>query len=187
MINEDCFSKFPELATERLLLRAFTTNDAKDIQFIRNNDTVMQYMDSPRHTTVQDAVLFITANLDAYAKGNGLFWVITDRTTGAFMGDFSFWRIDRKNSRAEIGYTLKPEYWGKGYMKETMTALLHFGFNHMNLHSFEANVNPNNEASKALLKRMGFRQEAYFRENYFFNGAFLDSEIYCLLQADLLT
>jgi len=31
---------------------------------------------------------------------------------------------------------------------------------------------------------MGFQKEAYFRENYFYNGEYLDSEIYTLLKSD---
>ena len=52
------------------------------------------------------------------------------------------------------------------------------------LHSIEANVNPENIASKTLLEHHGFIQEAYFRENYFYNGQFLDSLIFCLLKED---
>jgi ribosomal-protein-alanine N-acetyltransferase len=51
----------------------------------------------------------------------------------------------------------------------------------MKLHSVEANVNPGNIASASLLKKHGFVKEAYFKENYFFNGNFHDSEIYSLL------
>jgi ribosomal-protein-alanine N-acetyltransferase len=51
----------------------------------------------------------------------------------------------------------------------------------MNLHSIEANINPENIASRKLLEKTGFVREAYFKENYFFNGKFIDSEIYSLL------
>jgi len=57
----------------------------------------------------------------------------------------------------------------------------------MKLHSIEANVNPLNEKSKKVLERVGFKKEAYFRENYLFDGKFLDSVIYSLLEKDLQT
>ena len=90
-----------------------------------------------------------------------------------------------QHCRGEIGYALKPEYWGKGFMTEALKTIIDFGFHKMNLHSIEANVNPKNQKSKKLLKRLGFRKEAYFRENYLFEGKFLDSEIYSLLKKDL--
>ena len=48
-------------------------------------------------------------------------------------------------------------------------------------------ANKLNELSKNVLKKMGFQKEAYFRENYYYDGQFLDSEIYCLLKSDLLS
>jgi ribosomal-protein-alanine N-acetyltransferase len=63
--------------------------------------------------------------------------------------------------------------------------MVRFGFKEMNLHSIEANVNPLNERSQKVLERVGFKREAYFRENYLFDGKFLDSVIFSLLEKDL--
>jgi ribosomal-protein-alanine N-acetyltransferase len=51
----------------------------------------------------------------------------------------------------------------------------------MKLHSVEADVNPANQPSIKLLERNNFVREAYFKENYFYDGKFLDSAIYTLL------
>ena len=71
-------------------------------------------------------------------------------------------------------------------MTEGINAILDYGFSKMNMHSVEANINPGNQASKAILEKMNFKKEAYFRENYYFNGQFLDSEIFSLIQSDYL-
>jgi len=184
MINDSFFSMYPKLESDRLILRALTLTDAKDIYDIRTNDEVMTYMDSARHESILDSEKFIQHGLDTYAKQQGFFWAILDKSTNQVIGDFSFWRIDHKNHRAEIGYTLKPKYWGQGVMSETMKMLLDFGFNQLNLHSFEANINPQNNGSRQLLLKAGFVKEAYFRENYYFNGEYLDSEIYSLIKSD---
>ncbi|MGB7786483.1 MAG: GNAT family N-acetyltransferase, partial [Salinimicrobium sp.] len=181
MIEEKYFKEFPRLETERLLLRQISLKDAPDIQDIRSNEQVMSFMDSHRHTSVEDAENFIEEGLRIYEAKNGLFWGLEEKATGEFIGDLSFWKIDKKNCRAEIGYTLKPEFWGSGYMKEAMLRIFDFGFNDLKLHSLEANINPKNENSRGILLRLGFKKEAYFRENFFFNGEFLDSEIYSLL------
>ena len=70
-------------------------------------------------------------------------------------------------------------------MSETMSTIVEFGFNELNLHSIEANINPSNNPSRKLLLNSGFKKEAYFRENYFHDGKYLDSEIYSLLAKDL--
>ena len=62
-----------------------------------------------------------------------------------------------------------------------MKVVLDYGFNTLKIHSLEANVNPGNAASIKLLERNGFVREAYYRENYYYNGHFLDSAIYSLI------
>ena len=184
LIDDSCFDIFPELESERLIFRAFDISDAPDIYMIRSNAEVMEYMDSDWHNSPTDSENFISENIESYKNKEKLFWAIIEKSSNQFIGDFSYWRINRKDSRAEIGYTLKPEFWGKAYMKEAMRELITYGFKKLKLHSIEANVNPKNENSKKVLKYLGFKKEAYFRENYFYNGVFLDSEIYCLLESD---
>ena len=113
--------------------------------------------------------------------------MLEEKSSGKTIGDFSFWKIDLKHHRAEIGYTLDPNFWGKGYMKEAMIRLFSFGFKDFKLHSFEANINPKNDKSKGILLKLGFQKEAYFKENFFYNGEYLDSEIYCLLEKNFIT
>ena len=174
-----------KLASNRLEFRPIELADAPDILEIRSNKDVMKFMDSEHHISLSDSEKFVQTNIQTQSEQNGFFWAIIDRDSQKMIGDFSFWQIDHKNKRAQIGYTLKPNYWGKAIMCETMSTLLNFGFNELQLHSFEANINPLNEASKKCLVKKGFKKEAYFRENYYYNGQFLDSEIYCLLQKDL--
>ncbi len=83
-----------------------------------------------------------------------------------------------------VGYTLKPKFWGKGYMSETLSTLIEFGFEKLGVHTFVANINPANSNSRKLLLKMGFQKEGYFRENYYINGKFFDSETYGLLKSD---
>jgi ribosomal-protein-alanine N-acetyltransferase len=87
----------------------------------------------------------------------------------------------KEHYRGEVGYVLLPEYQGKGIMHEALGAVIAYGFDVMKLHSIEANTNPNNTPSHKLLERHGFVREAYFKENYYYNGKFLDSAIYSLI------
>jgi ribosomal-protein-alanine N-acetyltransferase len=164
------------------LFRQITIADAKDIHLIRTDPEVLLYLDSHAHDSIEDSQKFISKNEITYNNKEGLFWAIIEKTTGEFIGDFAYWNICGRHFRGEIGYSLKRNSWGKGYMKETMIKMFNFGFKDLNIHSVEADVNTNNERSKNVLKSMGFQKEAYFKENYFFDGEFLDSEIYSLLE-----
>jgi len=184
-IDKSVFKAFPEFESERLQFRKILLSDAKNLFHIRSNDDVMRFMDVIRFESISDAEKLINSVEEAYRKQEGITWAIIERHSNSFIGYFGFWRMIPEHCRAEIGYALKREYWGKGYMHETIDKIVRFGFNEMKLHSIEANVNPANERSKKVLVKIGFKKEAYFRENYLFNNKFLDSIIYSLLEKDL--
>ncbi|MCG6913269.1 GNAT family N-acetyltransferase [bacterium BMS3Abin03] len=184
-INTSVFKIFPKLESKRLYFRRMNLSYAKDIHQIRSNNDVMKFMDVTRTKSVNDAKRLIRNVREDYKNEKGVSWAIIEKNLKSFIGYAGFWRMQPQHCRGEIGYALKPEYWGKGFMTEALKTIIDFGFHKMNLHSIEANVNPKNQKSKKLLKRLGFRKEAYFRENYLFEGKFLDSEIYSLLKKDL--
>lgn len=116
------------------------------------------------------------------ASGESVAWgIVNQQAPATLMGNISLWRILKDHYRAEIGYMLLPKFWNKGFMKEALSMVVDFGFLTMGLHSIEARINPSNKASAALLLTSGFTKEAYFREDYFFNGQFGDTEVYSKL------
>jgi len=185
-INKSIFESFPLRESKRLKFRQILLSDSDDIFNIRSNDDVMKYMDTNKMLTTGESVKLIQSMDDSFKKGTGINWGLIEKFTNQFIGYFGFWRIDAKNCRAEIGYALCPQNWGKSYMLETFRTLIKFGFEELKLHSIEANVNPGNTASIKLLEKFGFKREAYFRENYFFNNEFKDSVIFSLLENDLV-
>ena len=184
-INDKVFEKFPTLESERLIYREFEKSDAAELFLIRSDENVMNYMDSFKHCTIQDSEKLICGIQKSFNEKTGVNWAIIEKSTNELIGYFGFWRLINEHCRAEIGYALKPEFWGKGFMKETINRLVDFGFNDLKIHSIEANVNPKNENSIQLLMKLGFKKEAYFRENYLFNDKFIDSMIYSLLETDV--
>jgi RimJ/RimL family protein N-acetyltransferase len=177
------FSVFPEIKTARLLLRKMKKEDAKEILEMRSSEEVMQFIDRERASTLEDAERYLERINATIASDNGILWGIELKSKpGKIIGNIGFWRMVREHFRAEIGYMLLPAYWRKGIMKEAIKAVIDFGFTRMNLHSIEANINPGNTASGLLLESAGFTKEAYFRENYYFNGTFHDTIIYSLVK-----
>ena len=183
-IDYKVFETFPTLEGKRIVCRAFTLDDAQSLFELRSNPITMEFMDSTPHQHIDDSKQMIERCLKSFQEKKGIAWVITERESGEFVGDFSFWRLDPDHCRGEIGYALLPNFMGKGYMQETFDLILAFAFSQLKLHSIEANVNPQNKKSALLLERNGFRKEAHFRENYLYNGKFLDSHIYCLIESD---
>jgi len=175
------FEPFPKLSTERLVLRQIKTSDCDDLFLLRSNSRVMQFIDRPRTKSPEDALKLIQTISEALINNEGITWGIFLKDEPGLIGTIGYWRIMKEHYRAEIGYLIHHDYQGKGLMQEAISAILSYGFNTMNLHSVEANVNPENAASIKLLERNQFIREGYFKENYYYDGKFLDSAIYSLL------
>lgn len=175
------FTPFPLLRTERLVLRPLEPGDAEAMLVLRSHSDIMQYLDREPLHTAGEAALFIRHITDSLERNEGITWGISLADDPLLIGTIGFWRLMKEHYRAEIGYLLHPDYWGQGLVSEAMTAVMNYGFDVMKLHSVEANVNPVNRASVRVLQKAGFVQEAYFRENYFFQGRFLDTLIFSKL------
>lgn len=179
------FTPFPELKTERLLLRRILMEDAQALFEMRSDERVMQFLDRPRAKTIADAENLIRLIDHDIDSNIGITWGVSLHGNSRLIGTMGFWNITKAHFRAEIGYLLHPDFQGKGLMMEAAKKTIDFGFREMRLHSIEANINPNNLRSAKMLEKCGFVKEAHFRENYYYDGKFLDSVIYSLLNNPL--
>lgn len=175
------FNPFPVIHTNRILLRKIGEEDVAPLLFLRSDEEVMRYIDRPRLRTEADALALI-ARLDKLEKDNeGINWAICLKDhPETLIGTVCLFNFAREHYRGELGYLLHPAFQGKGLMQEAVISVLNFGFRVLNLHTIEANVNPGNKSSIKVLERNQFVQEAYFRENFFFDGKFLDTAVYTL-------
>jgi len=179
------FFPFPTLFTERLKLRRIVKEDVHRLYHIRSNEELMRYLARPVATKLDDARTLIDKIDNGLETNSGITWAISYRTDEQkLLGTIGYWRLEKENFRAEIGYILDKQEHGKSVMREAIQKVLEFGFSDLRLHSVEARVSPANEASVRLLEKVGFVKEGLFRENFFFNGAFIDSGVYTLLAAN---
>ncbi len=183
-MNSYDFSPFPVFLTDRLYLRRIGSGDEESLFILRSNKQVMQYLDRPMAETINDARELIKKIDGGIVENNAVTWAVTLKERKELIGTIGFWRIIKEHFRAEVGFLLHPDYQGAGIMNEALGRVLEYGFDTLGLHSVEADVNPRNSSSIKLLERNGFVKEAYFRENFFFDGRFLDSAVYSLLSRD---
>lgn len=179
---EPVFSPFPEIRTQRLLLRKLEKSDAPEILSMRSDESAMKYIGKERLQTLEEAEAWIGVIQELLDTTEGITWAITflDKPT-TVIGTIGLWRMIKQHYRAEIGYMLHPAYWNKGITKEAIQAIIRYGFDVIRLHSIEAHINPDNIASATLLEKTGFTREGYFKENFYFRGHFGDSAVYSLL------
>ena len=177
------FTPFPELKTERLLLRRLTKDDARELFILRSDEDVLRYLGrEPANSIIEVEELIdkFNKNID---ENESILWgiaLLSDTTT--IIGTICLWNFKRESYRSEIGYILHPAHWRKGIMKEAVNCVVGYGFVILKLHSIEALLSAENIASSAVLEKTGFVKEGHLKESYYFKGKFSDTAIYSRLK-----
>jgi len=176
--------KIPTLETQRLRLRELAISDAPAFLDIHSDEETLQYWSNEPVSKLSEAEAIVQKNLDWVDTGTCLFWAIEELKSGKVIGSCTLFSIDGQNQRAEVGYILNRDYWGGGLASEALQAMIEFGFDQMELHRLEADTDPRNAASIALLEKFGFVKEGFFRERWRVHGQWLDSDMLGLLKSD---
>jgi ribosomal-protein-alanine N-acetyltransferase len=112
-------------------------------------------------------------------------YLIVRAEDGAIAGIARLSQIFLGNFRsAYLGYSAFFPYDGKGYMTEGLRLVLREAFGPIGLHRVEANVQPDNERSIALVERLGFRREGFSPRYLKLAGRWRDHVRYAMLAED---
>jgi [ribosomal protein S5]-alanine N-acetyltransferase len=85
---------------------------------------------------------------------------------------------------AYLGYQVGAPFARQGYMTEGLQLTLSHAFEGLKLHRLEANIQPGNAASIALVKRAGFTKEGYSRKYLKIGGRWRDHERWAIIAED---
>jgi [ribosomal protein S5]-alanine N-acetyltransferase len=103
--------------------------------------------------------------------------LVCRREDGAIVGYFNISEIVRGSFRsAYLAYAAVAAYAGRGYMAEGMQLVLGRAFTELGLHRLEANIQPGNQASIALVRRSGFVREGFSERYLKIGGRWRDHE-----------
>jgi ribosomal-protein-alanine N-acetyltransferase len=175
---------FPQLRGRRLNLRGPRADDAEAVFALFSDPEVMRYWSRPPMTGRSEAEGLIAEIGEGFAQRTLLNWVVTARADDAVIGTCTLFRFDPRHRRAELGYALRSDHWGRGYAAEAVSLALDWAFRTLGLHRIEADIDPRNDGSRRLLQRLGFASEGLLRERYFVGDAVSDTELFGLLAAD---
>lgn len=172
---------FPEIKTQRLLLRQFNANDLENVYRGLSHPEVIKYygVSYPTQEAAREQMTYFS---DLEKNGTGIWWAICSIKDQTFYGAVGFSSLSSAHQKAEIGFWLLPDYWRKGILTEALPIICRFGFDQLRLHRIEAIVETENTNCKNALNNLGFTHEGTMKECEVKNGEFISLDIYAQLK-----
>jgi ribosomal-protein-alanine N-acetyltransferase len=147
-----------ELTTERLHLRPFTPADRAAIHAVYADPEVMRFVGHGAHRTMAETANALRTYGDVLERRGYSFLAVTERASGALIGDGGLHPLGGVGPDVELGYTLAREAWGKGYATELGRALIEYAFTVLRVPRVVAQVEPANTASRHVLEKLGMTE-----------------------------
>ncbi|HXO99141.1 MAG TPA: GNAT family protein [Luteibacter sp.] len=171
-----------EFLTPRLRLDRLAPADAPTLFAYRGDDAVARYQ-GWKPAGLSDAEAFIARQTEqSFAVPDSWFQLaVRERDSAALIGDLGIHFPADTDGPIEFGVSLRPERQGLGYAREAMSTMLGVAFGEWGYRRAVGSVDPRNVASIALLRSLGFRQEAHHVESYLFRGKWVDDVIFAIL------
>ncbi len=137
-MHDDNGTGIPVLQTSRLRLRPYRADDAPAMFALYSDPRVMRYWSFPAWTALAQACI---ARVLAGAESGELFpWAIAEARDDRLIGAVTLHSLHVDQRRAEVGYSLSPDFHGRGYASEAL-GLAH-AFDVLGLRRIEADVDP---------------------------------------------
>lgn len=144
------------LETERLILRAWTLDDAPRLFEICGDAEVMKFLGTGKpYESIEQAEEFLRW-ATAYQEENGFCrWAVTLKENREIIGSCGFAR-PHGTEEIELGYLLARKFWRKGFGTEAAAACLSYGFEKLEFREIIALTDLENVASHRVLEKIGF-------------------------------
>jgi RimJ/RimL family protein N-acetyltransferase len=150
--------EIPTLETERLRLRGLREEDIAFFTRIYADPQVVRYIGNGQtmdaHATWRSCATILGHWL---LRGYGQ-WVAEEKATGATLGRVGLYHPEGWPG-LEVGWTLAPEYWGKGYATEGARAALRYAFDVVGADRVISVIQPENIASRRVAEKLGGTME----------------------------
>jgi len=144
------YLNFPTVTNGTITLRAIKESDLKDLVEI-------SFYDAKQAENVEMAAEMQDKIDTDYIEGNSIHWGITENSTNKVVGTCGYYR-GFKNAEGELGCVLLPQSQGKGYMTQTLSLAIDFGFKEIGLQRIWAVTDRDNHQAGKLLERLNLKK-----------------------------
>jgi len=147
------------IETSRLVLAELTENDLAFIRALVNDKGWLRYIGDKNVHSDDDALRYLRTGPQAMYARHGLgLWRVSLKDLGTPVGICGLIKRDGLDD-LDLGFAFLPEYRAKGYAEEASRAVLDWGLHHKQVRTVVAIATFDNQASDALLKRLGFTRD----------------------------
>ena len=184
MVDKSFFySDFPVIKLGDIALREISVSDAAEYyNYMKDPQLKMLLCADHIPKSLQESKEELAYWSGLFKLKNSIYWAICNKND-ELIGTAGFNHISFKHGRAELSYDLAPKYWGRGYMRRTIEAILDFAKNEIQLTRVQATVSIDNIRSIKLLERCGFKSEGVLEKYEIVNKKYKDYFIF----ANILT
>jgi [ribosomal protein S5]-alanine N-acetyltransferase len=181
---------FPKLFGTLVNLREILINDAQDITHLLMNYNVSKHLwEIPNPYSIDDALEFIKCANSDFNTLKALHFAIESkiiprsRNNLKFVGTISVKNIDLVNKKADLGYWIGEQYWGRGIATECLKLIIDYAFSaELGLKQLCAYVFPENKASIRVLEKNGMNKIGEVNEYHKLSGRDRTSFIYLTIR-----
>ncbi len=166
--------------TPRLICTPLVEEDWPFFLALQQHPEVMRYVSDAR--SEQEIREAFDARLPLWQPGSRhwLCLLVRDSASNAPLGVTGY--VHREEDCAEVGFLFAPEAQGKGYGRESLTALCDYAFNDGGIRRLVATVTAGNLASRRLLEKTGFVLEGELRESWWLDGKWHNDWLFGVLR-----
>lgn len=169
-----------QIHTWRLLLRTFSEKDMENVFRGLSHPEVIKYY-GVHYKTLEDTKTQMDWFSELEETGTGKWWAICSEENDIFYGAIGINNLNTEHKKAELGFWLLPEFWGKGFVQEAAEAVLKYVFHSLKLHRIEAFVETGNSNSEKLLNKLNFNYEGEMKECEIKNNKYISVKIFARL------
>jgi RimJ/RimL family protein N-acetyltransferase len=167
------------IRTDRLILRPFEKPDLDEVLSYYSVPDIQRYLDWKARDKSEAKSAFdgMRRQTRLTRPGDTLTLAVIRLVDAKVMGHVSLRWTDATAGQAEVRFAIAPVFRRKGFGSEAVRAIINLGFEDYHFHRVFARTDGRNEASARLLKNLGMRLEAHYREHALFQGEW-DEELH---------
>jgi len=174
------------LETERLILRDYKETDLDEMHRLWSDEKTMYYLDDILCKTIDDTIVYLNTGM---ANSDGHYFCICEKPNDSFIGSIGYTIVSTTplGKIVHLGAMFLPEYHGKGYAPEAAKRIIEFAFTEDDCIRINTGCHKENDASRKVLERAGFRKEAEKIKAVYHYGVMKDRLEFAINKDEYLT